>query len=443
MDEKDRIIRNGAVYAEGTEIIEVGESQALSRRHADTEIDAHDGIIIPGFINAHTHLAASLVKGLGADVPILEWLKQLKWPYYLQINQEELHHAALLGCIENIRAGCTTVVDHYYPPRGRSSNVDSIGEAFKQTGVRGVLIRAYHDRSGSSPEEFIVDAKRIIREYDRIISTWNGKADGRIMTWTSPDNILYCTEESVRGVAELAKKKGVGMHTHLSESPSMAELVKKLYGKGSIEMFEELGSLWEKFQAAHAIILSDREIQLMAGRHASAVNNPITNTYIADGVAPVPQMLREGVNVALGTDATGTYGCHDFFYAMKLCAAIHKVHSMDTKAIDARTVLKMATLNGAKSLGLADRLGSLEPGKLADITVVGAKKPHMVPLLDPVAALVYSATSADVETVVVNGKVVMQNRVVRTLNEETILHKARDSAEQLVARSGLIKPDGS
>lgn len=438
MDRGRRMIRSGGIFAEGSRIVEVGEGENLRRKYrAERVVDAKRGVIIPGLVNAHTHVAASLVKGLGTDVPILEWLKQLKWPYYLEIDPEELRNAALLSCLENIKAGCTTIIDHYYPPRGRTENIDSIGQAFSQSGIRGVLIRAYHDRPGSSPDEFIVNSGEIVNEYSQIIARWHGKGDGRIMVWTSPDNILFCTEESVRRVAELAKKKDVGMHTHLSESHSIAELVKKRFGKGSIEVFDELNSLWPKFQAAHAIILSDKEIQLIAKRGASVVNNPITNTYIADGVAPVPKMLKEGVNVALGTDATGTYGCHDFFFAMKLCAAIHKINTMDTSSINAMTILTMATVNGAKALGLEDKIGSLEAGKLADITIVGVNKPHMLPLHDPVSAVVYSATAADVETVIVNGRIVMEDRKIQTMDENTILEAASRSGENLVGRIGL------
>lgn len=438
MNKKGEVIKNGALYIEDGLIRDVGLTSTVVKEHrADVVINAKGKLVMPGFVNAHSHSVASLVRGLGADLNLFDWMQKLKLPYYTEMNEEEAYWGALLSYLENIKNGCTCIVDHYYPSRMNRGNIDSLARAAKKSGIRAAIVRTYHEEGERIPEVFIESREEILKEYRRIINEWNGKANGRIMTWLGPDNLLFSTPETIREVHKLASANGVGIHCHLSETVEMDKMIRKKFGKGSIEVFYDLGVLCPKFQAAHVVIISDREIKLMARTGASAVNNIVTNTFLADGVSPVPKMLGAGVNVALGTDATGTYGTQDMFLSMKFAAAIHKLSSMDPSAITAKDVLSMATWNGAKALGLQNEMGSIEQGKKADVILVDLQNLHFTPFHDLTAGLVYLGRSDDVDTVIVDGKVLMKGRKIVGIDEEVVKEKAQRASEDLVNRIAL------
>ncbi|HJX23273.1 MAG TPA: amidohydrolase [Candidatus Bathyarchaeia archaeon] len=435
MNKKDAIIMDGALYIEGDRIIDVGTTARLAKEHGPEDtIDAKGKIVMPGFVNCHSHSVASLVRGLGADMYLFDWMKKLKLPYYTAMRESDAYNGSLLSYVENIKNGCTCIVDHYYPSRENKKNVDSIAQAALDSGVRAAIARTYHEEGEKVSEIFIESRDEILGEYRRIIRKWNGRGQGRLMTWLGPDNLLFSTLETIKETHLLASANGVGMHCHLSETVEMDNMIRKKFGKGSIEVFYDLGVLDPKFQAAHLVIISDREIELLAKTGASAINNIVTNTFLADGVSPVTKMLRAGVNVALGTDATGTYGTQDMFLSMKFAAAIHKLNAMDPTAITAKDVLRMATRNGARALGLQDEIGSIEIGKKADVILVDTRKPHITPFHDITAAIVYLSRSDDVDTTIVDGKVLMKNREMVGIDELSVMEKAAKSSESLIRR---------
>jgi 5-methylthioadenosine/S-adenosylhomocysteine deaminase len=435
MNENDAIIQDGTLFIEGDRISHVGKTTELIKEHkADEIIEAKGKVVMPGFVNCHSHSVASLVRGLGADLNLFDWMKKLKLPYYTEMNQKDAYSGSYLSYIENIKNGCTTIVDHYYPSRKNKKNIDGIAKAAGDSGIRAAVVRTYHEEGERVPEIFMENREDILTEYQRIIKTWNGKDNGRLMTWLGPDNLLFSTLKTIKETHRIALINGVGMHCHLSETAEMDSMIRKKFGKGSIEVFYDLGVLDSKFQAAHLVIISDREIRLLAQTGASAVNNIVTNTFLADGVSPVTKMLKAGVNVALGTDATGTYGTQDMFLSMKFAAAIHKLNAMDPTAITAKDVLTMATKNGAKALGLQDKIGSIEPGKKADIIIVDLQKTHITPFHDLVAGLVYLGRSDDVDTTIVDGKILMKNRKMMGVDEGKIREEAVKASESLVRR---------
>jgi 5-methylthioadenosine/S-adenosylhomocysteine deaminase len=285
------------------------------------------------------------------------------------------------------------------------------------------------------PEVFIEDDDEVVREYDRLIRTWHKKANGRIMTWVSPVNLPFSSLESIVKLHELAEKYEVGLHTHLSESKGEVELIRKEYGKDYVEVFNDLGVLGPKFQGAHAVWVSDKEIALLAKTNSRVIHNPTSNMYLASGTAPVPQMLKAGVTVALGTDGPCCNNNLDMIQTLKFAALIHKSNSLIPTVITANEVVRMATIEGARSFGLENEIGSLEVGKKADITIIDLWRPHILPVFDPIATLVYSANGGDVDTVIVDGKIVMEDREVKTIDEQLTLKKAKEAAEDLVQRT--------
>jgi 5-methylthioadenosine/S-adenosylhomocysteine deaminase len=436
VNENDQIIKNGALYVENDRIVDLGRTRDITKKHrADKVIDARKKLVMPGLINAHTHMVDSLARGLGADMALLDWLKDFLWPFFAEVTEDDAYAGALLGCLEAIKSGCTFVAENYYPPRERKHNIDRIAEAIDESGIRGTLIRGYHDRKGMVPEVFIEDDDEVVREYDRLIRTWHKKANGRIMTWVSPVNLPFSSLESIVKLHELAEKYEVGLHTHLSESKGEVELIRKEYGKDYVEVFNDLGVLGPKFQGAHAVWVSDKEIALLAKTNSRVIHNPTSNMYLASGTAPVPQMLKAGVTVALGTDGPCCNNNLDMIQTLKFAALIHKSNSLIPTVITANEVVRMATIEGARSFGLENEIGSLEVGKKADITIIDLWRPHILPVFDPIATLVYSANGGDVDTVIVDGKIVMEDREVKTIDEQLTLKKAKEAAEDLVQRT--------
>ncbi|MHA1839060.1 MAG: amidohydrolase family protein [Candidatus Ranarchaeia archaeon] len=440
MDERQKIYHPGAVYIEGNRISAVGNMEKLRGQYSSTAskiIEAPHHIILPGLMSLHVHSVASNVRGVGADTFLPAWLENVKWPYYTEMRPDEAYNAALLSDLEAIRSGVTTIVDHYYPCRKNEANSDAVLKAHKDSGIRAILVRGFMDRPSKAPEIFIQDKKSIWRDVERLVRSWNGSQDGRLGVWTGPDNVLFANKETIVALYKLAKKYDIGFHTHATESPGMAKAVKDLYGIGTIEMFHELGIHGPKFHAAHSVVLSEKEIKIMADTRMTAVNNIITNTYLVDGVSPVPKLLNAGVNVAWGTDATGTYGTQDIFLTMKFGSAIHKQWSGDPTVLNAQELVRIATVNGARGLDQTSELGTIEPGKKADLTIIDFNKPHLLPLHDIFATVGHLANAEDVDTVIVDGKIVMENRTFTCFDFNKVAEKVQQSANDLCNRAGI------
>lgn len=438
MDGKGRVIKGGALLVEDDKIAAVDKAAKIrAKPKPDKVIDARGKLVIPGLIDAHTHMLGCMVRGLGADMSLLEWLQRHQWPFLANLSEKEVRIGALLGCAEAIKTGSTFVIENYYSTRDRKGNIDEIAKAIERSGIRGLLVRGYHDKDHLTPEVFIEEKEEVVGEYERIIRRWHGASDGRIMAWIGPVNLLFCTLETLAALRELAERYGVGFHTHVAESRREVELVREEFGKGYVEVFNDLGILGPKFHAAHSVWLNDKEIEMLAQTRSKVIHNPESNMYLSSGFAPVPELLNAGVDVALGTDGGNCNNNQDMIEAMRVAAFLHKVRSLNPTIICAGDVLKMATINGAKALGLENELGSLEVGKKADIVLVNLKSPHLSPVHDPVASLVYSANGNDVDTTIVDGKILMEEGYLLTLDEENLIEEAQNVAEGLVERAKI------
>lgn len=435
MDPDRRMIADGAVAVEGTRIVEVGKAAELRGRHTSAKvIPGRSKLVLPGLVNCHTHIFQSLYRGLGDDRPLQDWLRNVVYRLSGGLDLEGTRAAARLSCLEMIRTGTTTFADCY------NMHVDKDGfhgcaEAVEESGLRALLARATGDLD-PIPERFREDVSTAVRECERMIQRWNGRADGRITICPSPTNLMTSSNELVRTMKEMASHYKVGCHTHVASTLHNVNFVRKRLGKSYVEYLESLGVLGPDLLAAHCACVTDREIRLMRDTETRVAHCPVANSYLGYGVAPVLTMLREGVVVGLGTDGAASNNCQDLVQSMKMCAILHKNHMLDPSVLTAEKVIEMATIDAARALGMADRIGSLEAGKQADIVLFDLNRPNMVPSLRPWSNLVYASGGADVDTVIVGGKVLMEKGRVLSLDEGEVMATAQEAIRALVERVG-------
>jgi len=423
MDAQRRILERGSVAIEGDKITAVGKDV---QERADTVIDARGKAVLPGLINAHTHLSMTLLRGVADDMPLMEWLETKIWPIEKNLTAQDSYLGALLGCLEMIKSGTTCFADQYF-------FMQDVARAVEEAGLRAMLSYGIIEMDDPKRRE------SELRAGEKLVKTCQGAAGGRIQTMFGPHAAYTCSPECLMQVKELAKKYKVGIHTHISETQDEVDKITKKYGKRPVEHLDSIGFLGPEVLAAHCIWLTEREIAVIQKQGVKPVHNPVSNMKTASGVAPVPEMLAAGIPVALGTDGAASNNSLDMFSEMKFAALLSKAHKLDPTALPAQVVLEMATINGAIALGLQDKIGSLEVGKKADIVMVDMKKPHLAPLHNVISHLVYSAVGGDVDTVVVDGKVLMRERGVLTLDEVKVLEETQKAADDLLARREAAK----
>jgi len=423
MDAQRRTLKRGSVAIEGDKITAVGKDV---KERADTVIDARGKAVLPGLINAHTHLSMTLLRGVADDMPLLEWLETKIWPIEKNLTAQDCYLGALLGCLEMIKSGTTCFADQYF-------FMEDVARAVEEAGLRAMLSYGIIELGDPKRRE------SELRAGEKLVKTCQGAAGERIQTMFGPHAAYTCSPECLMQVKELAKKYKVGIHTHISETRDEVDKIMKKYGKRPVEHLDSIGFLGPEVLAAHCVWLTEREIAIIQKRGVKPVHNPVSNMKIACGVAPVPEMLAAGIPVALGTDGAASNNSLDMFSEMKFAALLSKAHKLDPTALPAQVVLEMATINGAIALGLQDKIGSIEVGKKADIVVADMKKPHLVPLHNVISHLVYSAVGGDVDTVVVDGKVLMRERGVLTLDEDKVLEETQKAVDDLLARKEVAK----
>ncbi|MFQ6130340.1 MAG: amidohydrolase family protein [Candidatus Hadarchaeaceae archaeon] len=423
MDAQRRILKRGSVAIEGDKITAVGKDVG---ERADTVIDARRKAVLPGLINAHTHLSMTLLRGIADDMSLMEWLKTKIWPIEINLTAQDCYLGALLGCLEMIKSGTTCFADQYF-------FMEDVARAVEEAGLRAMLSYGIIEMDDPKRRE------SELRAGEKLVKTCQGAAGGRIQTMFGPHASYTCSPECLMQVKDLAKKYKVGIHTHISETQEEIDKITKKYGKRPVEHLDSIGFLGPEVLAAHCVWLTEQEIAVIRRQGVKPVHNPVSNMKTASGVAPVPEMLAAGIPVALGTDGAASNNSLDMFSEMKFAALLSKAHKLDPTVLPAHVVLEMATINGTIALGLQDKIGSLEVGKKADIVMVDVKKPHLAPLHNVISHLVYSAVGGDVDTVVVDGKVLMREREVLTLDEVKVLEETQKAADDLLARKEAAK----
>ncbi len=395
MDNQYELIENGYITIKDNVITEIGKGKPDNQKNL---YNAHGKIIIPGFVNAHTHLPMTMYRGIADDLPLKTWLEDYIWPAEAEHTHEEsVREAARLGLEEMIRTGTTTFSDMYF-------FADTVAEETEKMGLRAVMNEALLDFPTNSYPT-IDDA---FNKVEKFLKRWS---NNQLITPGMVFHATYsCSKETLVRIKEIATKYNLLISTHLSETSSEVDNFIEENGMSPIAYLEELEMLNENTLAAHCVWLDEDDQEIYANSGAHIVHCPSSNLKLGSGVAPISSYLLKGINVALGTDGCASNNNLDMVEEMRLAALLHKGVNLNPTVIPAREALKMATVNGAKALGLFDKIGSLEVGKHADLVLIDTKNTFMQPIYDYYSALVYAMNSSCIDTVIVNGKVLMENK---------------------------------
>jgi len=414
MDEENAIHEKGFLCIKKDTISHIGSGDQ-DAFDAKKRIDAKDGLILPGLINGHTHAAMSLFRGLADDLPLMEWLNNYIFPAESRMNGGFVSTGTKLACAEMILSGTTTFCDMYLFE-------EEVAEAAGEAGMRCVVGEVLYDFP--SPNYGAIEKGFAYTE--SLIKKWQD--DPIVSIAVEPHSLFTCSPDLLTTANKLALEYGVPLIIHLAETRSEVAEVKKRYGKNPVEHLRSLGILGPHLIADHCVHLDSHDIKTLAEHEVKVVHNPESNMKLASGVAPVPELLNEGVTVGLGTDGCASNNNLDLFTEMDMAAKLHKVHNMDPTFMDAITVLRMATIEGARALGLEGITGSLEVGKKGDVIVVDTQRPHLTPMYNPCSHLVYSARGNDVVHAIINGRQVMEDRDLLSLDLPEVMAHAREKS---------------
>jgi 5-methylthioadenosine/S-adenosylhomocysteine deaminase len=438
MDPERRIIRDGAVVVEGRIIAAVGSRADLDASHPTAaRIDAPDSVILPGLVNTHTHLYQGLWKGLGDDRSLNRWLREVTAPMSAALTEDDVEAAALNGAVEAIRSGCTTLVDFMYV-HPRPCLIDATIRGLERAHLRAIVARGFITTGkalGIPPsliqaiDEIAADCERLTRHY--------GDADGLIHIGIAPCLIWMTDEDGLRATRQLADSLHLPITYHLAETDFEADFTARIYGRPEARVLADTGVAGPDLLAVHCTKLDSAGIEILRQYDVKVSHNPVSNMYLAAGVAPITAMQEAGLTVGLATDGPASNNNQNMVHVLKYAALLQKVAHEDPTALTADRVLAMATIDGARAIGLEDQIGSLEPGKRADIAVMGLDNAFIAPVHDPISALVYSAVGTEARTVLIDGRVVLRDGSLVDLDEDEILRQATRAARALRRRAGL------
>ena len=417
IDAKNTCLDNTAIAINEGNIIAIDQPEKITRQYsARKTITAKDSLVMPGFVNCHTHAAMTCFRGIADDMELMDWLNNYIFPAEAKnVNKDLAYWGSLLACAEMIKSGTTTFCDMYIFE-------DETARAAKQAGMRciiGEVLFDFPSPNSKTPQEGL--------DYTRmLIEKWQN--DPLISIIVEPHALYTCSPDLLAKAKKLADDYSVPLGIHLLENKSEKEQLQKKFGKDAVIFLKDIGYLNERFLALHCVCLTAEDIRLFADYGVKVSHNPASNMKLASGVAPVPDMLKAGITVGLGTDGCASNNTLDMIKEMSTAAKLHKVARLDPTVMNAQTVVRMATIEGAGALGMYKITGSLEVGKKADIIIIGLNKPHLTPLYNEYSHLVYAASGADIDTVLINGKVVMENRSLLTIDETEVMQKVREIA---------------
>ncbi|MCI6255722.1 MAG: amidohydrolase [Clostridiales bacterium] len=436
------VLFHGAVAVQGNKIVDVGESAALEAKYPDAAqvTDLEGKIVFPGFVNTHNHLFQTLLKGLGDDMVLKDWLETMTFPAATNLTREDCYLAAMLGCMEGLHSGITTMLDYMYPhPTGELS--DGVIDAMRELGIRGILGRGCMDTGaqfGVHPG-IMQDVDTIEKDLRRLFETYHNSENGRIKIWVAPAAMWSNSRPLLEMLWRVTNEYKSGFTVHISETPFDRDAAEELHGKPDAELLEEMGIVGPNVLMVHCCYLTDKDIAMARKYDMKVSHNVCSNQYLSSGVADVPKMLRNGITVSLGVDGAASNNAQDMVELMKFTALQHKVATRDPLAMTAEKVLEMATIDGARALGMEDEIGSLEVGKKADLVIFDPVEcPKAIPMHNPVSTLVYSASMKNIVGAMVDGKVVMENGVITTVKDEKeIYRRVQKCAEDLCERGHI------
>ncbi len=435
------IITDGAVAVQGNRIVAVGKSDALQRRYHDDEMtDVRGKLIIPGLIDTHVHLAQALIRGCADDMALIQWLCDRVWVLQGNFTEDDGYVSARLCIAEMLKSGTTTFLESMLAHR---YGFNGIAQAVEESGIRACLagivmdIGTYATQTSSMHPGMIEDRETSLLGVLDMHSRWEGTANERIHVWFGPRTPGGVTSQLYREMSDFARQRNMGITMHLAEVEADKIYLNEKFGLSPVYYAESVGLLGSKTVLVHMVWLNQDDIAKLAATGTHVSHNPSSNSKLASGVCKVPQMLASGVNVALGCDGGPSNNDYDMIREMKLAAIIHKAVTNDPLIVPAEAVLEMATINGARALGLEHEIGSLEVGKKADLVFIDLNRLHTTPSLNPISTLVYAATGGEVDTVVVDGQIVVKQGQLLTMDEKEVMEQARLHANALYHRAGI------
>ncbi|GMK48259.1 5-methylthioadenosine/S-adenosylhomocysteine deaminase [Paenibacillus glycanilyticus] len=418
----------GDVLVKDNKIAQIGPN--IQENEVDRVIDAGGKVLLPGFIQTHIHLCQTLFRGRADDLELIDWLRQRIWPLEAAHNEESVYYSALLGIGELIRSGTTTILD-----METVNHTESAFQAILESGIRAVSGKVMMDYGTEVPLPLQEKTEQSLKESVELLEKWHGAAGGRIEYAFCPRFVVSCTEELLIGVRDLSAQYGVKVHTHASENREEISIVESERGMRNVIYLDHIGLARPNLILAHSIWLDEEEKRIIKERGVKVTHCPGSNLKLASGVAQVPELLQEGIDIGIGADGAPCNNNLDMFQEMRLTAFIQKVKHGPT-VMNAKTVLRMATMGGAHVLGLEERIGSIEVGKLADLQLLDLEDFHVYPSFDAdwYSRVVYAATRGDVDTVMIDGQLVMENRIMKTVDKPLVLREADRTLKELLAR---------
>ena len=432
------IFDRASVLVRDNRIADIGSKAELAAHEPNAEvIDCGSNILMPGMVNTHTHLFQTLLKGPGDDMVLKDWFTCMTGPAAVELTEADVRAAAMHGCVESIRSGVTTLVEFMYahPLPGLTRPVI---DAYEATGMRGFVCRGFFNSGAEfgvpaglieTPEMALADARALAKEQNR--------PGGRVQVGLAPCMIWGLDEVCLRETRKAADELCLLVTMHVSETSFEVEHSKRVYGRSETAFLSDIGFLKSDVLAVHCVKCTSADIATLRRHGTKVSHNPCSNMYLASGLAPIPEMLRAGVTIGLASDGPASSNNHSLFQAMKFAALIQKGFHGDATIITAQQVLQMATIGGARAVGLGDEIGSIEVGKKADLVLVDLTDSFATPIHDPVSALVYSALGHEPTLVVIDGAIVMRDRKVLTVDERRVRREAQSAAESLTRRAGI------
>ena len=427
MDQHSSIVRGDVLIRDGR-IVEVGETIDAD---VDENIDASGSAVLPGFVQTHIHLCQTLFRGAADDLALIDWLKKRVWPMEAAHTADSVRASAQLGIAELIKGGTTCALT-----METVQHTEEVLRVVEESGFRATVGKCMMDKGDDVPSELHENARASIDASLALIEEWHGRANGRIRCCFAPRFAISCTQELLAEVSQLAKKQGVMIHTHASENKSECEIVESETGKRNVVYLDSLGISGAHVVLAHCVHLDTDEMETLTRTKTNVAHCPSSNLKLGSGLARIAEMLARKIPVSLGADGAACNNRLDPFTEMRTAALLQKL-AHGPEALPAVRVLRMATIDGARAMGLDQQIGSIEMGKRADVIVVNLDRIHSSPAHDVVSTLVYSAQPCDVRTVAIDGRVVMRAGELTTLNELSVIQDANREANLLVERAGI------
>ena len=443
MNENNDFIQEGLVVIKNNLIHDIGKYEDLIDKYKSCEgewIDYKEGLIMPGLVSNHTHLYQAMMKGLGTSLCLDDWVINVIYPMALAMEKKDFYDMVRFNLLEMISTGTTCFQDSMYHHHNLD-NIDGVAEAIRDMGMRGTLVRTLQSVNFDEriPDEAAETDMEITRtESIRCIKQYHNTENGRIKVALEALSPFDCSEETIKLLYNLCEEYDIIFQMHAAEAITEQIRIRSNHKSGVIQYLDKLGVLSGRTLLIHNIWVTPEEIKLIAERKAKVSHNPVTNMIIADGIAPVPELLAAGVSVGLGVDGAASNNSQDMFEAMKTCVLLHRVNKLDASIISAYDAIKMATITSAETIGRDKEIGSLEIGKKADIIVVKTDSCHMGPTHDVVANLVFSGNGRDVDTVIIDGNIIIKNRKFKNIDVDEIIKNGNECAQRIAEKTDIF-----